>query len=302
MVEPVNPAPLEDVMAAMDVVDTLRHQQAFAARELDDEGRRERLKERLKQLYQAQGIEVPDHVLEEGIAALEEERFQYQQVPTSWRRRLAHIWVGRTRWGKPLGFLTVLGGLFSGVYFATDVLPQRQLLAELPVELNTVVEQIADVSSDEEVTLQARRQLNQAKAALQEERVEDAQSVLADMQSVLSQLESTYSIRVIARAGEQSGAWRVPAINPSARNYYLIVEAVDEDNKAVVLDILDEETNRSKRVSTWGLRVSEETFFKVAADKQDDGIIQNNIVGSKKLGQMEPSFSIATTGGTITKW
>ena len=65
---------------------------------------------------------------------------------------------------------------------------------------------------------------------------------------------------------------------------------------------MDEETNRSKRVSTWGLRVSEETFFKVAADKQDDGIIQNNIVGSKKLGQMEPSFSIATTGGTITKW
>jgi len=36
-------APLEDLMAAMDVVDTLRHDQSLAERELDGDGRRERL-------------------------------------------------------------------------------------------------------------------------------------------------------------------------------------------------------------------------------------------------------------------
>ena len=69
-----NKAPLEDIMVAMDVVDTLRHQQTVAERELDIQGRRERMLERLKDMYKGQGIDVPEHVLLEGISALEEER------------------------------------------------------------------------------------------------------------------------------------------------------------------------------------------------------------------------------------
>ena len=41
-------APLEELMVAMDVVDTLRHDQSIAERELDGESRRERLLERLR--------------------------------------------------------------------------------------------------------------------------------------------------------------------------------------------------------------------------------------------------------------
>jgi len=80
MVTKIEKAPLEDLMAAMDVVDTLRHDQSIAERELDGQERRNRLLERLRELYSAQGIEVPDHVLEEGIDALEQERFKYQAV------------------------------------------------------------------------------------------------------------------------------------------------------------------------------------------------------------------------------
>jgi len=88
---------LEDVMAAMDVVDTLRHEQGIAERELDSEGRRERLLNRLRDLYQAQGIEVSDRILEEGINALEEERFEYVGVESNWQTKLAHVWVSRYR-------------------------------------------------------------------------------------------------------------------------------------------------------------------------------------------------------------
>ena len=101
-------APLEDLMAAMDVVDTLRHQAGIAERELDGEGRRERLLLRLRELYHAQGIDVPDHVLQEGIDALEQERFQYHPVAKSWRTRVAGAWVSRKRWVPPVSILTVL--------------------------------------------------------------------------------------------------------------------------------------------------------------------------------------------------
>jgi len=55
-------------------------------------------------------------------------------------------------------------------------------------------------------------------------------------------------------------------------------------------------------VTNWGLRVDEETFFSVADDKSDDGIIQNATFGTKRVGQLEPEYHFPTTGGAITTW
>ena len=59
---------LDDVLLAMDVVDTLRHREQLVARELDEEGREEELLQRLKDIYEAQGIEVPERILKDGVA------------------------------------------------------------------------------------------------------------------------------------------------------------------------------------------------------------------------------------------
>ena len=76
-------ANLDDVMLAMDVVDTIRHRELIVERELNSGARRKELLERLKSLYAAQGLDVPDHVLAEGVAALEEDRFAYCLLYTS---------------------------------------------------------------------------------------------------------------------------------------------------------------------------------------------------------------------------
>ena len=52
----------------------------------------------------------------------------------------------------------------------------------------------------------------------------------------------------------------------------------------------------------WGLRVDEDTFNRVAADKRDDGIIQQDIVGAKRRGDLDPRYAVATTGAAITNW
>ena len=62
--------PLNDLMLAMDVVDTLRHGETLVERELSAEDRRKRMIERLREIYRQQGITVPDRVLAEGVAAL----------------------------------------------------------------------------------------------------------------------------------------------------------------------------------------------------------------------------------------
>lgn len=302
-------APLEDLMVAMDVVDTLRHERGIATRELDNEGRRERLLARLREMYQAQGIEVPDHVLKEGIEALEQERFQYQPVEPSWKTKLAQLWVSRGRWKKPIGIVAVIASLFGGAYVVTDVLPEQQqqaaqekMIVEMPAKLDASLRRIKTMTNDPEIVDDAQRQLKLAKQSLSNKNYSQAQSFQANLKSMATQLQQEYTIRVVSRQGVQSGVWRIPDVNQSRKNYYLVVEAIDAKNNVIALDVLSEESNKRKKVKMWGLRVNQQTFQRVADDKRDDGIIQDNRVGKKIIGTLTPKFSISTTGATITEW
>ncbi|MBT8115586.1 MAG: hypothetical protein KJP04_09400 [Arenicella sp.] len=295
-------APLEDVMAAMDVVDTLRHQRDIATRELDAEGRRARFMQRLRELYAAQGIEVSDQVLREGIDALEQERFKYQPVKASFSTKIAKIWVSRARWGRPLGWLLLLAILFYAIYFAVEVLPQRQMRSALPQQLQFEFDVIGDLVASEQLLQRAKVKFAAGQRAVDENDFSRAGQILHELTQLKQQLQQEYTIRVVSRPGESSGVWRVPDVNPQGRKYYLIVEAIDSANKVVVLDVVSEESNASKRVSTWGIRVDEQTFYQVADDKSDDGIIQGNEVGRKQAGYLEPEYSISTSGAKITEW
>lgn len=50
---------LDELMLAMDVVDTLRHQDNLVARELDESRREAELIARLRQIYESQGLPFP---------------------------------------------------------------------------------------------------------------------------------------------------------------------------------------------------------------------------------------------------
>ena len=80
------------------------------------------------------------------------------------------------------------------------------------------------------------------------------------------------------------------------------MEAIAPNGAALTLPVHNEENGRTERVTKWGLRVDEATFNKVAADKRDDGIIQEAAVGAKRRGELDPQYSVATTGAAITNW
>src|SRR5690606_28585856 len=110
-------APLDDVMLAMDVVDTLRHEDNLVARELGADAREAQLIERLRKIYHDQGIEVPDHILAEGVKALAESRFTYTPPPDTFSTRLARLYVSRARWGRPALIAVALIAVVLGGYF-----------------------------------------------------------------------------------------------------------------------------------------------------------------------------------------
>jgi hypothetical protein len=296
--KPGGKQPLDEIMLAMDVVDTLRRRQRLVEREFDSEGRAQDLKQRLHKIYAAQGIEVPDEVLEEGVAALREERFVYKSPPQSLATRLAHLYVSRASWGKWLagGVAALLLAWFA--YHAMVVVPR----AELPKKLELAYQSVVAVTNSDEPALQAKQLYDSATAALHGGDEEAARLALESLHNLRNAVEQAYTLQIVSRPGEKTGVWRVPESNPDARNYYIIVEALAADGRLLQVPVVNEESGRTELVSKWGLRVDEDVFRRIAADKQDDGIIQQRQFGIKHSGQLTPDYQIPTTGSAITQW
>ena len=301
---------LDDILLAMDVVDTLRHRDQLVARELDDEGRESDLLERLKDIYKAQGIDVPDRILKDGVAALKEKRFAYVPPKNSLMVRLARLYVSRDRWLKPVVAGTAALAVGFGAYQVGVAGPERTRIAEqrleltqtLPNRLAALRTDIQTASSDPEADTLAETLYQDGVAALDDKDIDTAKALIADLETLKTDLARSYEVRVRYGNGAQSGIFRIPNDSPGQRNYYLIVEAVDARGNVLDVPIFDEEKQIQKRTDKWGQRVTEAVFNAVASDKRDDQIIQNAVIGQKPAGQMTPVYSVDTPGGSIVEW
>ena len=349
----------------MDIVDTIRRRERMVQRELDAEGREIDLKERLRKIYAAQGIDIPDHVLEQGVAAIKEDRFVYTPAAPGFPRTLATLYVTRNAWGKWLlgaiaAVMIAAAGYYAAVVAPAARLPGRiealhaqiagitedaeartqagqirdaglaavqrgdagkaraavaslealhqrleQMDAVRRVEgqrIETVHAQIAEIAQEPEARTQAGQIREAGLAAVQRGDAGNARAAVASLEELLGLLEQDYTLRVVNRPGEYSGVYRIPDLNEQARNYYVIVEAIDSRGNVLTVPILSEETGATERVKAWGLRVDEDVFNAVANDMKDDGIIQNNRFGEKKRGRLTADYTMPTTGAAITAW
>ncbi len=107
---------------------------------------------------------------------------------------------------------------------------------------------------------------------------------------------------IVSRPGERTGVFRVPDANTGARNYYLIVEALDPSGTALALPVTSEEDGKTATVSKWGVRVPKATYDAVARDKGDDGIVENRVLADKPRGQLAPAYRMPVSGGAILSW
>ncbi|MCB9992940.1 MAG: hypothetical protein H6873_04695 [Hyphomicrobiaceae bacterium] len=303
-------APLDEVMMAMDVVDTLRHRQDLALKELDGASKKERLIEKLREIYHNQGIDVPDSILEQGVAALEENRFVYDAPGPSFKRSLAEFYVARRRWGRPVLIVAAVLVLGLGAYFLA-YLPYQAHLAEqarielsetLPAQMQALRDTIFEETKVQTAVSEADGFLQRGQTAAKEGDRVTADAMIAKLTDLRDTLRLQYQLRVVNRDGVRSGFWTFPDVNEDATNYYLVVEAINPDGQALTLPILNEESGETERVAMWGLRVPEAVYNSVADDKQDDGIIEKNIVGEKEPGFLDVNYAVPVLGGAVTRW
>jgi hypothetical protein len=304
------PQTLDDIMIAMDVVDTLRHREDLVRRELNEEGRESELIERLRQIYRDQGIEVPDRVLADGVKALKDSRFVYTPPPASWKRSLFTLWAGRDVYGKRAG-LALAALVAVGVGYYTLVTRPARLEAErtrievtetLPKALRQAYAEVVAVAGDDAAKQKASALLADGEAAIARgDRAEMAKTSAA-LAALRDDLRREYTLTIVSRPGEPSGVWRRPPGNSQARNYYLIVEPIAPDGRPVSIVVRNEETGAGETVSKLGVRVPQNVYEAVAQDKRDDGIIQRNRFGVKRRGTLAVDYLMPFENGTITKW
>lgn len=406
---------LDELMLAMDVVDTLRHEQDVIARELNSDARDAAFVARVRAIYAGQGIEVSDEIIRQGVEALKQDRFTYVPPKRTFAVRLAEIYIDRWRWFRRTVFTTLgLGTLWvvaslpgqiaDHVAFGryedqvaslqdtatarlSELESQQRRLQSLDPEArpvsaeavarlketatreaeaaNAAVRALASLApipaatfaddpeaatralQAEQARLQAatggiatlratlddatglqdaeqswtvaratwrslaaseaaRAELEQreqaAAAALKVGDRARAQAAVATFAQAARQVDLAYELRIVNRPGVQSGVRRRAAGQAEGRSYYLVVEAVAPDGQVLKLPVTNEETQQVADVTRFAVRVPEAVYDRVRADKQDNGLIDDAIVGAKQRGELEATWSVETAGGTITQW
>jgi hypothetical protein len=307
---PSKPKALDDIMIAMDVVDTLRHRDDLVRRELSDEARESELIARLHQIYRDQGIEVPDHVLADGVKALKDSRFVYTPAPASWKRTLLTLWTNRETHGKRLGVALAVLVAVSGGYYVLVSRPARlsaerarlEITETMPKALRQAHADVMAVASDDAAKQTAATLLADGERAISSRDRAAMSKIGEDLRALRDELTREYTLTIVSRPGESSGVWRRPPRGSQARNYYLVVEPLAPDGRKLSIPVRNEETGAVEIVAKFGARVPQATFEMVAQDKRDDGIIQKNRFGVKRRGMLAVDYQMPFEGGFITKW
>ncbi len=303
-------APLDEVMLAMDVVDTLRHRQDLVERELAGDARETQLLDKLREIYHQQGIEVTDEVLRAGVKALDESRFTYTPPKPSFGVSIAKLYVGRKKWGPAalaIALILVIG--LGGYFLAYKPFQQAQiegvrveLSEKLPAEMDALYQSIFDETKVQQAVGEAEEMRVRGKAAAAEGNRPGAEQAIASLTGLRDQIRQEYQLRIVNRQDQKTGFWTFPEINTQATNYYVVVEALGDDGKPLTLPITNEENGQTENVAIWGVRVPESTYRSVENDKRDDGILQRNVLGLKEYGFLEPDYVMPVLGGAVTRW
>lgn len=309
MAEKAN-APLDDMMMAMDVVDTLRHDEALVSRELGAEQRDSQMIERLRDIYAAQGIDVPDHILVAGVEGLKEDRFVYAPPSSGPMRLLALVYINRLTWSKWAAIAIVACVILLAGWQFLIVGPResaRQALAlelseEIPASLTSLQKRIGELTSEPSVLSDAERIAGNGRVAAEDAQAETARKAVSELRALSSDLASVFEVRIVSRPGIPTGVTRIPEVNQNTRNYYLVVEAIGPDGAALERSILSEEDGKFKTVTQWAQRVPKATFDKIRDDKAADGIVQESLLGVKSRGHRTIDWTSAVEEGAITSW
>jgi hypothetical protein len=295
-------APLSELMLTIDVTDTLRRNPQLADTSDPLGG--------LRDLYARLGIAAPDAALIQGIDAYRSGRFGYSAPARGLGPLLARLYVVRRRWLAGALAITLILAIGLVGYFvvyqpyrdAQIRQAQIELSQQIPAKIDALYRTIFEETKVQQAANDAAGLRQAGLAAAEKGDRAGAESALTELIAIRDTLREDFRLGIVDRPGAKWGFWTFPEDNSDATNYYVVVEARDADGKLLTVPVRNQPTGRLDSVTQWGVRVPEEVYRAVEADKADDGVIEHNLVGIKQFGFLEPNYLITVLGGALTRW
>lgn len=296
-------APLRDQMGAMALIDEMRHKQMIVQEHLDLPKRREEVVRRIREYYRSQNIEVSDELVEQGVRSYFEKRLTYEASPAgALSGLLARIYITRSSWKKPMTIgvaaLTLLAG---GSYIAqharetaaTQAAARDAAVFEnIATQIREADEQFKSMNLAPAEQEQVAALVAAANTAVRERDTTRANESLAVLKSTLAYAETPLTFNVVDRAGVNSGVERNYSAS-GGKSWYLITEAIDPSGNVVPVTVTSAESGTKKQATLFGVRVSQDVYESVKADKMEDGHVDNRVLGKKPANSLTPQFTRA---------
>lgn len=137
--------------------------------------------------------------------------------------------------------------------------------------------------------------------------LERLKAARSELDEVATRLAEEYTVTIVDRPGVKSGFERL--YNGRVTGYYLVVEALDRNGNALSRSIVNTETKSRELVTMWGEEVELDVFERIVADKQKDGVVDENVVAKKVRGIMSEEFLLdggrgrpIPKGRRVTQW
>ena len=134
-----------------------------------------------------------------------------------------------------------------------------------------------------------------ADAQLAARNLDGLEATAESYRQLQAQVGAEYRIVIVG------GVWRYHTELEGVRNYYLRVQAVAADGQRLPVTIRNEEDGTTSRVTEWAERVPQEVYDRVAADKEDNGLIDDDDFGFKRRGFLTAERNYENLG-QITEW
>lgn len=288
-----------EVLRVMDAAQVIHERQA-ALKEHEAFDREVTIRD-IQLMYEELGDLVDADTIEKALDEYLSQRYAFTPGPRGLRRNLALLYIKRgwvaTRVILPTAAAaTIVWGAFAYVEGVNQRM--QELEAAALVTLEADVERLHDAllaSAAEDLVRERAAALDlQAESQLAAQDADALERTAERFQNLHDLVAAEYRIEITG------GVWR-NFDNRNARSHYLLVRALDADGRPVTVPIRNEESGATRRVSEWGERVPQEVYDRIAADKQDNGIIDDEEFGFKRRGFITAERRYPDVG-QITEW
>ncbi len=160
----------------------------------------------------------------------------------------------------------------------------------LCLEADQLYSSLQTVAAEGSAVALGRRLHQRAQRLAETGDVDRLRGTVQSLSQLGTQLDREYRLVIVG------AFWRFKNDNSGVRNYYLRVQAIDTYGNPLAMSIRNDKTGQTRRVREWGERVSKAVYDRVGADKADNGVIDEDLLGTKQRGYLTVERKIPDVG------